>query len=624
LEFQGYSTQPIIIRTESRPGYLACGTLGTIIALSKFPLYGLVALNMCPISVTRTDGRADNVIEADGNVPKVKVAIVGAGASGLQCCNTLMNEYGLAASDILLLEARNRIGGRIHTTIEHGSNVVDGSKYRFPLDHGAAWVHGIGLDWGATTRHSPLDAEGKPAVNPMMELLFQETAAASPIATVYDRHLNPVFTGNPWMRPREVLHNKGQLSLFVAGRQLDESVEEDRAVVSLALQRHFYSMTDAHRIGLELFNERRGLETATTSLGETIDKVLESRDFYRQQLESVRSEDAASVRALAPFYLLLVECWYGCSVKDIQLCEFTKDEETITDQEDAEYSCQGDFSGPHCTLRHGMVSVLQPLLANGVRERIQLEQEVTKIGCREVNGETIIALETAAGLKVHAEACVVTMPAGCVKEAVSNGVFETTLSDDKLKAISYLKMGNYKKVFLTFDHIFWPAKPAFVGMVRRLDGDARHVGDNRLGNNLLFDNLWAINGMPSIEAVLFGEAGAWSAHKSESEIRDAILEFMADAMGLCINDLQRYCQNCHVTRWEEDPFSRGAYSSLALGALESHVEELRKPEWEGRLAFAGEATISEFEGSVYAALISGVAAAKNINAHFSETAHNVN
>jgi monoamine oxidase len=49
---------------------------------------------------------------------RVKCAIVGAGASGLRCANVLIREYGYAASDILILEARDRIGGRIHTTRE--------------------------------------------------------------------------------------------------------------------------------------------------------------------------------------------------------------------------------------------------------------------------------------------------------------------------------------------------------------------------------------------------------------------------------------------------------------------------------------------------------------------------
>ena len=218
-----------------------------------------------------------------------------------------------------------------------------------------------------------------------------------------------------------------------------------------------------------------------------------------------------------------------------------------------------------------------------------------------------------------------TLPAGCLKETLQRKqpFFDPPLSDDKRDAIRMTKMGSYKKVFLTFDEIFWPVEPAFLGMVRTLGGGEKgndNDSNHPLGNYLLLDNLWAIHGVPSIEAVLFGPAGTWATHQSDRVIRDAVLDFIQDAMGLKTStttttyDVHAGCQSCHVTRWEEDPFSRGAYSSMALGALERHKEELRRPEWEGRLIFAGEATVSEFEGSVHAALFSGKSAAEKAHA----------
>ena len=59
------------------------------------------------------------------------VIIVGAGIAGLEAANRL-KQSGL---DILLLEGRNRLGGRIFTDAI-GDNRVD---------LGASWIHGIGL-----------------------------------------------------------------------------------------------------------------------------------------------------------------------------------------------------------------------------------------------------------------------------------------------------------------------------------------------------------------------------------------------------------------------------------------------------------------------------------------------
>ncbi|KAG8237515.1 hypothetical protein J437_LFUL017565 [Ladona fulva] len=60
---------------------------------------------------------------------KYRVVVVGAGASGIAAATRLMKS---GVNDIIVLEAENRIGGRVFTT-EFGENEVD---------MGAQWVHG--------------------------------------------------------------------------------------------------------------------------------------------------------------------------------------------------------------------------------------------------------------------------------------------------------------------------------------------------------------------------------------------------------------------------------------------------------------------------------------------------
>ncbi|XP_073846820.1 spermine oxidase-like [Musca autumnalis] len=65
-----------------------------------------------------------------GTVPSdPRIIIIGAGAAGLSCATKLM-EFGF--DNLLILEAENRIGGRIFTQ-QFGDNVID---------LGAQWVHG--------------------------------------------------------------------------------------------------------------------------------------------------------------------------------------------------------------------------------------------------------------------------------------------------------------------------------------------------------------------------------------------------------------------------------------------------------------------------------------------------
>lgn len=163
---------------------------------------------------------------------------------------------------------------------------------------------------------------------------------------------------------------------------------------------------------------------------------------------------------------------------------------------------------------------------------------------------------------------------------------------------------------MSFDRIFWPSKETMIGMVRSVNPNGHF---HKLGNELLFDNMWARDGIPTIEAVLLGDAATWATGKDADTIRDAVLDFMKDSMGLEHDDLRAWCTGpCHVTRWEEDHYSRGAFSCYTLGTRERHTEALRKTEWNGKLVFAGEACISEYEGSVHAALFSARNAVKEV------------
>ena len=76
---------------------------------------------------------------------RFRVCVVGGGIAGLSCCLELFRicERDRIDIEVILLEGRSRLGGRICTdrkTFKSGDHSV------FPIDLGASWIHGIDMN----------------------------------------------------------------------------------------------------------------------------------------------------------------------------------------------------------------------------------------------------------------------------------------------------------------------------------------------------------------------------------------------------------------------------------------------------------------------------------------------
>ncbi len=71
----------------------------------------------------------ENFMPQENNSRHAKVIVIGAGISGLAAARTLADKN----ISVMILEARNRIGGRMWTD----------SSLGVPLDLGASWIHGV-------------------------------------------------------------------------------------------------------------------------------------------------------------------------------------------------------------------------------------------------------------------------------------------------------------------------------------------------------------------------------------------------------------------------------------------------------------------------------------------------
>jgi monoamine oxidase len=485
----------------------------------------------------------------------VDVLIIGAGACGLQCAASLRGNP--QKPSFLVLEARDRVGGRIYTSQERrkraGNSFEKGDDVEFYRDHGASWVHGI-------------------EQNPILSLLKSKQA------------ISPIFEGNPWTRPDTILHKCDNISVYM-NQQL---ISNESPVIEKAICRHYDIQRLLAQYANKLYETGNGIESAHLSIQDIRERLIEQKEIMFS-----RNEDK-EVEQLYPFYLFLIENWNGTSATELQISSVAEEGESNERETDECYIPEGDFPGAHCKVKSGMISVLQNLTSK-VNENIHLNEKVVQIEALQDN--SLIQVKTSSGLTVDAKCCICTIPLGCLKKHADT-LFRPPLCATKQESIQTISAGSYKKVFLTFDKIFWPVKQPLIGLIRKICSPT-----DGIGKYLLIANLWAKDDIPCLEAVLCGNAGKWACHKTDEAIKRSVLKFMSDAIPF--PNIEDCCVACHVTRWEEDDFTGGSYSSFVLGTLERHVDTLCTPEWDGRLLFAGEATESEHMGSVHAALISG-------------------
>ena len=344
------------------------------------------------------DGRS-NTTEAEWEPlarRRCRVAIIGAGAAGLSAAQELLPKLSTTnapageneADDdkpmlepLILLEARDRVGGRIHT-----AELSNGIK----VDMGAAWVHGTGVPYG-----NDGNACGSDELNPMVRWLQKRMDSHTCSDTAKHRCHDPlaaaglIYTsprGNPDTRPRDVLHapqgfdeaDKDQhlMELYI-GKQ---KVERDDTNIIKALDLYEKILANASRVGAAAFLCQEGMSTSTISIGKTID-LLRKEAPQKYGLGYHAKDESMVVETLLGFYLHNLQIWHPHDLANVQLSEFIADETDFEVGEDDgkgnaaaaaadssddnseepihdEGGDEGDFPGPHCNVQGGMGTIL--------------------------------------------------------------------------------------------------------------------------------------------------------------------------------------------------------------------------------------------------------------------------
>jgi monoamine oxidase len=429
-----------------------------------------------------------------GEGPRREAIVVGAGIAGLAAARRL-DKRGWS---VTVIEARDRIGGRIHTDDSLG----------VPVDLGASWIHGIRDNplYKYATRHeipfAPSDYENL--------RLFDDEGALSEEASREARRVE-------WW-------------LYEWIEELYEAHPPDRPDVSVA-----------SAMGADIIR-RDGLPW------------IEDERIFDWALEQFIHEE-------------------GIEPSEISLQRWEDDD---------------PYEGGDVLMTAGYGPLLEKL-AEGID--VRLDQVVERVRYDEEGVE----LHCASGEVFRGRAAVVTLPLGVLK--AGDVTFEPPLPAAKRAAIERHGMGVLDKIVVRFEEVFWPSEVEFLGKLtephRGLSG--------------------ALNLAAYIDApILVGFVGGKSARRHEAREDDAVVADFLEDLRYCLGEEIPEPEEVLITRWDRDPFARGAYSHKPVGGRSEDIETLGAPV-ASRLFFAGEHTCFDNYATAHGAFIEGRRAARALD-----------
>jgi len=270
-----------------------------------------------------------------------------------------------------------------------------------------------------------------------------------------------------------------------------------------------------------------------------------------------------------------------------------------------EWGSGGMLDSPQFRPLGGYSSVLAALAGALDREniRLQLQTVVREVRWRRGSVE-IDAAFLDQPFSVQATCAIVTLPLGVLQapDGASGTVRFVPALDTKREALQQLVFGPVLKLSLRFRTAFW----------EKLDGGRYEDAAFFHSAATAFPTFWTALPLraPLLTAWIAGpKAARLSMYEMPDIVRQALDSLSTVFGGRPPSEFE--LEAAYLHNWQTDPFSRGAYSYIAVGGGDAR-RTLAEP-LEGTLFFAGEATDTEGEAAtVTGALQSGARAAREV------------
>ncbi|CAK1555117.1 unnamed protein product [Leptosia nina] len=498
---------------------------------------------------------------------KYNVIIIGAGMAGLAAANHFQSN---GMQDFIILEARKRIGGRIIS--------IPMKNHRVEL--GANWIHGVlgNPIYELATANGLVNIINVP--KPHKVIAATEDGKQVPFGVLHEIHEAYVC----FLRRCEEYF----LCQYLPPPDINSVGEHINLEATIYLER--LPSSEEKKLRRLIFDCLLKRETCISGCN-TMDEIdlLELGSYTELQGGNILIPSGySSVLQLMTKNIPLERIITSCPVKKINWNLNGNSDDLGEESEDSDQTVIEDIS------KNDKI--------DQVKVSIEQEKPKKRTNCIEVFSEN--------GEIYYANYVICTIPLGVLKEHAAT-LFEPQLPQYKMESIERLLFSAVDKIYLEYERPF-------------LNPDITEImllWDNSSSQESMADSWYKkIYSFTKVsETLLLG----WVSGK-EAEYMETLS--MEEVGITCTKILRKFLNDpfvpepilCVCTSWKKQPYTRGAYTALAVGASQSDIESLAQPLFRNVrdkkpvLLFAGEHTHSGFYSTVHGAYLSGQIAAKRI------------
>ena len=546
-----------------------------------------------------------------GGTKAGRVIVIGAGLSGLIAARQLQR-FGM---EVIVVEPRNRVGGRVHTyrkggfIADLGPNCLNGItgnplmvlgkqlelsvtelKQRIPIFEKKVDKNGVSI---CHQVHPLLERAVEREYNKIMEgtrVLKNQYGIET-----YHTQAFPVGMAVDWVMKLQEKNVKDEQVKYLSSIQdlyqqligsANKKLEKSRTIKELHGQlskiKDSSNQLGSHKdkATTDAFNTRflaRELDIALREFKLLLEKEEEIHNKISELTKSPPSDTYMTIndRCILDWHFAELEYALGCPIN--QLAIYYEDDEQI-------------FPGNHWMVVHGFSTFVEALktdldiqLSTAVRKII-----ITKNGCRVTTYQPDNI--NSPYNEITADAVLCTLPLGTLKDSIIPSleysikltetgsepvdlprtqkgyqpvIFSPNLPNRKVKALDALGCGNLNKIIMYFDKAFWNHDLHLFGVV---NPEAMSRGE--------FFLFWHYGRTPTLTGLISGLAADLVEKLPDVEILERCLGVLRSVYG---NASVPAPKDYVVTRWRKDPWARGAWSFMKTGATGDDYDLISEP-----------------------------------------------